>query len=101
MCSSKVNLSYFDVYTLNDACISLEIHFRVPYATPSGEVVVGHVRIAATKSEVDVRNSLHTTISCEDLNAESMPDLHCKLSKDVKAHRFVLDTDNWEHLKLE
>ena len=64
-------------------------------------MVVGHVRIAATKSEVDVWNSLHTTIGCKDLNAESMPDLHCKLSKDVKAHRFVLDTDNWEHLKLE
>ena len=40
-------------------------------------------------------------IGCDRLHARSLPEIACLLSKDVKAHKFALDSNGWEHLKGE
>ena len=40
-------------------------------------------------------------IGCDRLHARSLPEIACHLSKDVKAHKFALDTNGWEHLRAE
>ncbi|KAF8574656.1 hypothetical protein K439DRAFT_1624158 [Ramaria rubella] len=77
------------------------IRLRVPFRTTASQDAITIIKVSINKTEAEVRQAIYIAIGCKTLSTNSLPELACKLSKDVKAHKFVLNNHGWMHLKEE
>ncbi|KAF8582010.1 hypothetical protein K439DRAFT_1618593 [Ramaria rubella] len=77
------------------------IQLRVPFRTAASQDTITIIKVSINETEAEVRQAIYIAIGCETLSTNSLPELACKLSKDVKAHKFVLNDHGWMHLKEE
>ncbi|KAF8575679.1 hypothetical protein K439DRAFT_725375 [Ramaria rubella] len=75
------------------------IRFRVPFKNASSQDVVNIIKVSVNETEDKARQAVYVIIGCEGLSQSMLPELVCRLSKDVKAHKVVLNDSGWEHLK--
>ncbi|KAF8590868.1 hypothetical protein K439DRAFT_1611533 [Ramaria rubella] len=69
--------------------------------TAASQDAITIIKVSINKTEAEVRQAIYVAIGCETLSTNSLPELACKLSKDVNAHKFVLNDHGWMHLKEE
>ena len=77
------------------------MRFRVPFRSPAGSELVNPLRLSVDLTYEEVLRELYSSIGCEGLHEQSLPEIACLLSKGIKAHKFALDAKGWEHLKVE
>ncbi|KAF8584824.1 hypothetical protein K439DRAFT_1616438 [Ramaria rubella] len=77
------------------------IRLCVPFRTAASQDAITIIKVSINETEADVRQVIYIAISCKTLSTNLLPELACKLSKDVKAHKFFLNDHGWMHLKEE
>ncbi|KAF8531046.1 hypothetical protein JB92DRAFT_3105801 [Gautieria morchelliformis] len=85
-----------------NALLKKNIRFRIPFNDSSAQELVMFANISIDDSVQQVKDGIYVIIGCDTVHEKSLPSLCYHLSKDAKAFKYPLNTEEaWTTLKDE
>ncbi|KAF8513387.1 hypothetical protein JB92DRAFT_3116451 [Gautieria morchelliformis] len=85
-----------------NALLKKNIRFCIPFNDSSAQELVTFANISVNDSVQQVKDGIYVIIGCDTVHEKSLPSLCYHLSKDVKAFKYPLNTEEaWTTLKDE